>query len=110
MLENFNGSIERIGHVALCPVVSDVALASSRSACDRFVEGERLASVAWIASTERQIVHGALACSGNPRGNGAREGFEERVHDALRRFHVPPGNGCGRERIHDGAAGRDHAN
>ena len=89
----------------------ETTLRENRAAFERVrLAPKMLAGVARIASTERQIVHGALACGGNPRGDGAREGLEERVHDALRRFHISSGNGCGRERVHDRAARRDHAN
>ena len=43
-------------------------------------------------------------------GNRAGEGFEQRVHDALRRFHVSAGHRRGQQRVYDGAFGRDHAN
>ena len=52
MLENFGGSIERVGHVAVRPVISRVARASACSSCDRFVIGERFPAVPRVASTK----------------------------------------------------------
>ena len=49
MLENFDGSIERVGHVAVRAIVSCVARASARSSCYRFVVGERFPVVPRVA-------------------------------------------------------------
>jgi N-methylhydantoinase B len=74
-----SGLMRSIRVIAPTGTISWVARASACSACNRFVIGERFATAPCIASPKRQVVHRALACRGNPRGDRASEHLEERV-------------------------------
>src|SRR6202035_2222025 len=73
MLEYLRRSIERVGHVALCPIISWVARASPRPSGNRFVICEGCAPVPRVAPAKTKIVHRALAGRGDPGRNRARE-------------------------------------
>jgi hypothetical protein len=88
MFENFDWSVERVRHVAVCGVSSVGAGARTGATRNCFVVGKGGAIVSRVSTPEREIIHRALAGGWNSRGNRACQRPEQRVHDTLRSFHV----------------------
>jgi hypothetical protein len=92
MFEHFDWSIERIRHVAVRGASSVAAGSRARTACDRFVICKWSAATPRVRATKCQVVHGALARGWYSRRDRTRKRPKQRIHNALRGFHVPSGH------------------
>ena len=107
VFERLDRRVEAIGHVTMGSIQTIRSGTCTHPAGDRLVVREAT-SRSGIGASKSQVAHCSVARRRDLAGHCLRERAEHHVHDALRGFDVPAGNGCGHLRVHERPLRRDH--